>query len=80
MAATINRQAEAMKAMPPGLGPPIFILSRVDSAKAERRFGFVYKYEMMTEGEGRVAVDPRVARMKRDVRAMMSFMVVLNFL
>jgi alkanesulfonate monooxygenase SsuD/methylene tetrahydromethanopterin reductase-like flavin-dependent oxidoreductase (luciferase family) len=80
MRATINRQAKAMKAMPPLLGPPVFTISLVGSAKAGRRFGFEYECEMMTEGERRAAVDPRVARMKRDVRVMMSFMVVLNIL
>jgi hypothetical protein len=79
MTATMNRQAKAMKAMPPGLGPPIFTSSRVDSAKAEGPFGIECEYEckMMAEGEGRAAVDPRVARMKRDIKVVMSFMVAL---
>jgi hypothetical protein len=80
MTATINRQAKTMKVMPPLLGPPLFTISLVNSAKAEPRFGFEFECEMVTKGEGRAAVDPRVARMKRDVRVMMSFMVVLNIL
>jgi len=80
MAATINRQAKAMNAMPPGLGPPIFTLSRIDSAKGEMWFGFEYecKCEMMTEGADRAFVDPTVARMTGDIRVVMSFMVILG--
>jgi hypothetical protein len=80
MMATINRQAPAMKIMPPLLGPLVFPISLVDSAKTERPFGFEYECEMMAEGEGRAAVDPRVARLKRNIRVVMSSMVVLDYL
>jgi hypothetical protein len=69
-----------MKTMQPLLGPPVFTSSLVNSARAERRFGFEYDCEMMTEGGCRAAVDPRIARMKRDVRVIMSLMVVLSCL
>ena len=81
MTATSNRHAKSMNAMPPGRGPSIFTLSRIDSAKGEMWFGFEYecKCEMMTEGADRAFVDPTVARMTGDIRVVMSFMVALGY-